>query len=252
MRLRVSGFVGNLPYLWKQRAMRVCPWDDFVLDWPMRGRSIAIVGNAGYLRDLSAGSYIDQHDLVVRMNNFQLAGFEHAVGRRLDIWMTNFSPKTICFDNPEIALADHIVSSRPNVFRKSRRRRIVNRMGQHITLGMGKLGRRVVYVPSIATFSEWTSRIGKYPTTGMMAILWALEVLAPLSGPIFITGFSFFEGPSHYFCHTGIDAATLHDPAAEKHLLQRLLAAPVRSGKVTLDAVMSRYLWPNAESNRVA
>ena len=51
----------------------------------LRGR-IAIVGNATPKRDF--GKLIDSYDIVIRMNNFRLSGFERLIGTRTDLRCT--------------------------------------------------------------------------------------------------------------------------------------------------------------------
>src|SRR5439155_9819958 len=51
----------------------------------LRGR-IAIVGNATPKRDF--GKLIDSYDVVIRMNNFRLSGFERLIGTRTDLRCT--------------------------------------------------------------------------------------------------------------------------------------------------------------------
>ena len=52
----------------------------------LRGRRLAIIGNATVTRDF--GSLIDTYDAVIRLNNFRLAGFEPLVGTRTDFRCT--------------------------------------------------------------------------------------------------------------------------------------------------------------------
>jgi hypothetical protein len=54
---------------------RIRFWTDLAKRAEFQRASLAIVGNAGYLADLQQGAQIDAHDMVLRMNNFRLAGF---------------------------------------------------------------------------------------------------------------------------------------------------------------------------------
>ena len=48
------------------------------------GKTVAVVGSAPSVLE-NVGGYIDSHDLVVRVNNYKLKGYEDNVGRRCDV-----------------------------------------------------------------------------------------------------------------------------------------------------------------------
>lgn len=214
------------------------------------GSSVAVVGNAGYLSGLGQGRQIDQYDLVVRMNNFQISGFEEAVGTRTDIFFTNFY-HDIRYDNPAARKARFLVSSVPNNFRKRKRYGLHSRHAVHITRGVKELGGKEVFVPSISRFLNLVQRIGKYPTTGAMAIIFTLEYLAPFCGSIYLTGFSFFQGRSHYFDPRNVNVVN-HAPAREKLLLRERIGGSLRSLRITMDPIMAQHLFKEEEHERHA
>src|SRR4051794_24257549 len=80
-------FVKSFVTRWRQRSLNVRGWNSFP---DLNAKSVAVVGNAGYLGDLAQGDFIDSHDMVIRMNNFRIQGFETQVGTRVDLFMTNF------------------------------------------------------------------------------------------------------------------------------------------------------------------
>jgi len=143
---------------------------------------VAVVGNAGYLTRLRCGEQIDQCDIVIRMNSFRTRGFEDHVGKRTDVCMTCFSPYTIDYRSLEGRTASYLMSSRPNKFCLSAIAGLEHRLGEHITSGMRSLGRKQVYAPPLDYFSRWTLCLGRYPTTGMMAILFALNFTQRAAG----------------------------------------------------------------------
>ena len=247
MKIRTPSILRTLYWKRKQRSLRVRTWDDLLAERVFDGASLAVVGNAGYLKDARLGSQIDGHGLVLRMNNFGVEGFEQAVGRRIDVFMTNFSTRIVNYDNPAVRQARLIVSSRPNNFRKYRRKGVRDVFGRSITAGMHRLGREVVYVPTLDFLCDYTRMLGEYPTTGAMAILLAADWLAGACRSVFFAGFSFFEGRSHYFSDRHVDAARDHNLIGEKELLSSKLAGLVERGSVTLDPVMQECLWPTGE-----
>jgi len=244
MKLRVPSPLRTWYWRRRQRGMDVRPWDALVEGGQFDGVSLAVVGNAGYLAGAALGPAIDAHDIVLRMNNFRTDGFEQAVGSRLGVFMTNFASVVSNLDQPAVRRSRFVVSSRPNNFRKDRLRGLHNVFGRNLTAGMARLGGVPVYAPPVDLFCHYTSQLGVYPTTGAMAILLALDVLGPRCRSIFLTGFSFFQGRSHYFSDATVDAARDHNLSGERELLRRRLAEPVRHGWVTLDPVMASYLWP--------
>jgi hypothetical protein len=235
-------------YRLRSQQLEFRPWADLAECAETRGASLAIVGNAGYLAELDQGPQIDGHDLVLRMNNFRTSGFERQVGRRCDIFLSGFC-QDVDFTRPELRAAKLIVSSIPANFRKLPDMKIHTRGGEWITAGLLAMRRRRAYVPEVCEFASRIRQIGRYPTTGAMAILLALEKLAGACTCVYITGFSFFDGPTHYFTSQQIVPRN-HDIASERGLLQELLAPAVSSGRVSLDPRMSEHLFGRVDTTQ--
>jgi hypothetical protein len=222
----------------KQRNLFIRSWSELAHVTRLRGASLALVGNGGYLADLRQGKLIDGHDLVIRMNNFRLKGFEVQLGRRCDVLLTNFY-SDIAYSNPEFGQASLLVSSSPNNYRKLRRRGIRHRHAEYIAAGMSKLGRREVFVPSLDWFLDRIADLGRYPTTGTCGILLILEHLLEVCGPVFVTGFSFFRGRSHYFSDAVVDSSLNHDVEREAQLVGKRLLPHINSARIRVDPVMT-------------
>lgn len=231
-----------LYWMWQQRSLDIRPWEDLRADLPLEGARIAIVGNAGYLGGQRQGATIDEHDLVVRMNNFRVTGFEDAVGSRVDVFLSNFYVPDIDFTNPDIRLARWIVSSRPNTFRKPKQHNLDLRYGEHLTDGLHRLGARRVYVPSLAYVLSVARTLRDTPTTGLMGLLLAVDVLLSRAASIYVTGFSFFEGKSHYFRDGTTDMSRHHNLSSEKDVLRTRLEPLVAGDRVRLDATVASHL----------
>jgi hypothetical protein len=177
---------------------------------------------------------IDGHSLVIRLNNFQTRGFERQVGGRCDVFLTNFFTD-IDHERPELAAVDRIVASVPNNFRKAKRSYLFHRHAEHIADGMLRLGRQDLYVPSLQDFLDACAICRAAPSTGFMAILFALRHLR--WSRLFVTGFSFFRGAEHYF--EGPSAPRpRHDFERERVLVAGLLLPLIAAGNVDVDAVM--------------
>lgn len=222
----------------QQWWLQIESWRALAARSEFQNASLAIVGNAGYLAELDQGAKIDGHDLVLRMNNFQTAGFESCVGKRTDIFLTTFH-HDVCLTNPGIQQAKMIVTSVPNNLRRDRGQGVLQRHGVQIAAGLGTLQRRQAYVPDWNYFLQHKQSIGKYPTSGAMAILLATEFLSRVCQSIYLTGFSFFRGRSHYFTDEQITPRN-HDVDREEHLICELLRPYIAAGKITLDERMAK------------
>lgn len=215
----------------RQRSLNVQSWNAFPVG---NAKSVAVVGNAGYLSEMAQGPWIDSHDLVIRMNNFQISGFETQVGTRVDVFVTNFFTD-IRYERPELREAKYIVASVPNNFYKLRRHRIHHRHAEHIVAGLQSMRRTDVFVPQWGVFFDWVRQWGSFPSTGMMATLFALNFLK--WEKLYMTGFSFFQNSLHYFKDQPASPRD-HNFVNEQKCLQTLLAPDVASGRVVLDPVM--------------
>ncbi|MDG2306272.1 MAG: glycosyltransferase family 29 protein [Candidatus Binatia bacterium] len=231
-----------LYWMWRQRALDIRTWEDVATDLPIDGARIAIVGNAGYLADLDQGERIDDNDLVLRMNNFEVSGFETAVGSRVDLYMSNFYVPDIDFTNPDIARARWILSSRPNIFRKPKQNNLDLRYGEQLTEGLERIGATTAYAPSLPYIQDVAAQLKNTPTTGMMALVLATDMLLPRCKSIYVTGFSFFEGKSHYFREANTTAFRNHNISSEKTILAKRLAPHIETGRVVCDPTVAKHL----------
>jgi len=57
----------------------------------LEGKTIAIVGNGPSEMGKRKGTEIDNHDIVIRFNNYELKGFEQDYGSKTDIWCCNLN-----------------------------------------------------------------------------------------------------------------------------------------------------------------
>jgi hypothetical protein len=158
----------------------------------------------------------------------------------LDLFLTTFH-RDVDLSRPELTDARWIVASVPNNFRRGSRPKLNFSHGGFITSGLVKLQRHEVFVPSRTYFASQHNQIGRYPTSGGMAILLALDHLLPVCGAVYITGFSFFQGRSHYFQDRQIEPRN-HDVIREAAMLAARLAPHLASGRVTIDPQMADHL----------
>jgi len=71
------------------------------LEKMLAGKTIAVVGNGPSEIGKKRGEDIDSHDIVIRMNNFQIDGFEEDYGSKTSIWVRNSTKATLDRDNIE-------------------------------------------------------------------------------------------------------------------------------------------------------
>ena len=226
----------------RQTTFGVRPWEALAARDLWTEASVALVGNAGYLAEVRQGGFLDSHDVIIRMNNFRLAGFEEAVGHRTDVLLTNFY-KDIDFSNPALHQASVVVSSSPNNFQRIIGRGLFIRHGERITSGMLKLRAREVFVPDTERFLGWIKQIGRYPTTGALGVFLLLDYLLPVIRTVYITGFSFFAGRSHYFNNASI-VPNNHNVDRERTILCARLEREILAGRVSVDPIMNAHLHP--------
>jgi hypothetical protein len=226
--------------LTRQWSLQLESWEALAARSEFQNASLAIVGNAGYLAELRQGPIIETHDLILRMNNFQTVGFEPRVGARTDIFLTTFH-SDVKLQNPAMWQAKFIVTSVPNNFRRQRSCGVLNTHGVQIAAGMQQLKRRQAFVPNWDYFLAKKELTGKYPTSGAMAIFLATEFLAARCRSIYLTGFSFFRGQSHYFSEQTVTPRN-HDVEREEAVIREQLAPWISAGKVMLDERMAAQL----------
>lgn len=225
----------------QRKTATVCYWSDLAAAGCFRHKSVALVGNAGYLKDECQGSTIDQFDLVVRMNNYRTTEYERQLGAKTDAWLTNFYTD-IDYDHPDRRQPSLILSSSPNNFHKMPEAGLRLRHGPLITAGMRRLGKSLVWAPSLCWFERQIAQIGRYPSTGACGILLLLDHLLKECGDIYVTGFSFFRCQSHYFSNARVDPTTNHDAQAEQTLLTRRLLPEIDAGRIRVDRRMTALL----------
>uniref|UniRef100_A0A8C8SCP2 CMP-N-acetylneuraminate-beta-galactosamide-alpha-2,3-sialyltransferase 2 n=1 Tax=Pelusios castaneus TaxID=367368 RepID=A0A8C8SCP2_9SAUR len=140
-------------------------------------RTCAVVGNSGRLKGSRHGQEIDSHHCVLRMNRAPTVGFEADVGMRT----------THHFMYPESAVdlqpGTHLVLVPFKVldlqwlisaFSTGQLRYTYRRVKEHIEADRSKV---LIVSPAFLKYihDKWTQHHGKYPSTGFIALLFALH-----------------------------------------------------------------------------
>ncbi|KAM9296367.1 CMP-N-acetylneuraminate-beta-galactosamide-alpha-2,3-sialyltransferase 2-like [Gastrophryne carolinensis] len=146
-------------------------------------RTCAVVGNSGNLKGSHHGKKIDSHTIIIRMNKALTAGFEEDVGSRT----------THHFMYPESAL--HLPSGVHLVlipFKLQDLKWITSalstgeikftytRVKQYIKADKDKI---LIFNPAFFKYihDNWTNHHGRYPSTGMLAVFFALHICDEIS-----------------------------------------------------------------------
>lgn len=158
------------------------PTVDF-MSLPSRCRSCAVVGNSGNLQKSGNGELIDSHNSVIRMNKAVTRGFEKDVGNRT----------THHFIYPESAVdVDRGVSLVLLPFKLRDMEWLTSALSTgQVKMTYMRVKDRVeadkdkVLVVNPVFFKyvhdRWTERHGRYPSTGMLAIIFALHACDQVS-----------------------------------------------------------------------
>uniref|UniRef100_A0A3B5M605 CMP-N-acetylneuraminate-beta-galactosamide-alpha-2,3-sialyltransferase 2 n=1 Tax=Xiphophorus couchianus TaxID=32473 RepID=A0A3B5M605_9TELE len=148
-----------------------------------RCRKCAVVGNSGNLRGSGLGKLIDSHSFIIRMNKAVTRGFEKDVGNRT----------THHFLYPESAVdVEHGVNLVLLPFKLRDLEWLTSALSTgHIRMTYMRVKDRVgadkdkVLVVNPVFFKyvhdHWTEHHGRYPSTGMLAIVFALHTCDQVS-----------------------------------------------------------------------
>ncbi|KAM9758878.1 ST3 beta-galactoside alpha-2,3-sialyltransferase 8 isoform 1-T4 [Menidia menidia] len=201
---------------------------------PSRCRRCAVVGNSGNLRKSGHGKLIDSHGFVIRMNKAVTRGFEEDVGNRT----------THHFLYPESAVdVEHGVSLVLLPFKLRDLEWLTSALSTGtIKMTYMRVKDRVkadkdkVLVVNPVFFKyvhdSWTEHHGRYPSTGMLAIIFALHICDQVS--VFGYGADQMGNWHHYweenryagaFRKTGVHSADF-----ETEIIHQL----AKEGKITL------------------
>ncbi|XP_070798849.1 type 2 lactosamine alpha-2,3-sialyltransferase isoform X1 [Pituophis catenifer annectens] len=202
-----------------------------------------VVGNGGILRNKKLGQKIDSYDVVIRMNNGPVKGYEDDVGRRTTFRLfypesifsdpLHYDPKTtavfIVFKRHDLKWLSDVLSGHnivaTDVFWKKPATRMIYKPKQ-IRILDPFIIQRTAY--ELLHFPRKFPRRGrpKHPTTGLIAIAFAFDICTE----VHVTGFKYNlqdQGSSlHYY---GNDTMSLmikneyHDIVAEQRLLKNLI-----------------------------
>jgi glycosyltransferase involved in cell wall biosynthesis len=154
-----------------------------------RARRVVVVGNSPAVLETRLGDRIDGFDEVIRLNNFQTAGYEAHVGRKTTRAFFSWACK------PNAALAG-LKKHQRLLFMADRfeqRGWMDDRMTRPDGCGLRTADctplETVLYYDGLRDLLGLPA--GKWPSTGVVAIQWALDTFGE-QGEVWIHGFSFY------------------------------------------------------------
>jgi len=198
---------------------------DAAIDRPPKKRAI-IVGNSPDVLKSSWGIAIDQFDSVIRINNFQIGKFAPFVGQRTDHAFISFA----CHKNREFHKLHpkhiHLFVGPHHDNLDFVKRRMNDRRNNGVELDPEQIDVLAHQTYFVDLKRQLALGANQWPSTGMVAIWWAVHNLAA-THEIYLHGFSFFreskEKLEHYFPWSP-QRDSHHDFDAERRLVSRLLA----------------------------
>ncbi|XP_004482495.3 uncharacterized protein C20orf173 homolog [Dasypus novemcinctus] len=191
-------------------------------------RTCAVVGNSWYLRGSGLGFRINQHDIVLRMNQAPVQGFETDVGNTTT--MRIMYPETANLQDPGTQLLLlPMNSSGLKWFMDILQKEIIwepkNPGFQLFQFPAGtKVNKDKILVISLNFLKyiqeTWMDNQGHFPSLGFVAVFYALHTCDQVS--LFGFGTDPFERWSHYWDEENWFKISMHNPRAENLVILRL------------------------------
>lgn len=214
---------GDYPvWIVRKREGRLCGTHNELLRY-LKGKRVAVVGNAGTLNGSGYGPKIETFDVIIRCNNYGSGGaYAKDVGTRTDIVATTFNA-----DN--MSAADTWRKNAPKFFLAT----------EKTPEWAAEFSAKCVYLTGPFRKSIENRIGGNWVTTGYAALQWLMQYSE--AAEIHVTGFSFgIAERDHY--HTnynhGFDYAR-HDPVAEGRDFRK-----TRTANITVDSCVEAALVP--------
>ncbi|XP_074554758.1 ST3 beta-galactoside alpha-2,3-sialyltransferase 8 [Halichoeres trimaculatus] len=150
---------------------------------PSRCRRCAVVGNSGNLRESGNGNLINSHDFIFRMNKAVTRGFEKDVGNRTTYHL--LYPESAVDVDPGVSLILLPFKLRDlewltSALSTGEVKMTYMRVKERVQADKDKV---LVVNPAFFKYvnDRWTEHHGRYPSTGMLAIIFALHTCDQVS-----------------------------------------------------------------------
>ncbi|XP_036415187.1 ST3 beta-galactoside alpha-2,3-sialyltransferase 8 [Colossoma macropomum] len=174
---------GTIEEVMKKMFTVISPPPVEELHQPSRCRTCAVVGNSGNLLQFKYGAAIDSHSIVFRMNKATTVGFEQHVGNKTTHHF--MYPESAVDLNPGVHLVLLPFKLRDlqwvtSALSTGEIKTTYVRVKERVQADKDKV---IVVNPSFFkyTHDRWTEHHGRYPSTGMLAIVFALHLCDEVS-----------------------------------------------------------------------
>jgi len=173
----------------------------------VEGKRVAIIGPAPHLENLGDGPWIDEHDIIIRPNQFYIPDkLKKDYGSRTDIMFHNFGTiwmnglkdniikYTEQFNSLRMLVCPLIYGTRgkeDNYMSWSE-----NHIGDVVSNADRVRGGIPFYWVGVKKYKNWIKEIGCEPYTGFLTILTILEY--PIK-ELYVSGFDFYMSNKVYF-----------------------------------------------------
>lgn len=181
----------------------------------LQSASIIVVGNSPCEIGKNKGELIDQHDIVIRFNNFHLGLDEHSAdyGKKTSVWLHSGAPDVV-FSSEVIDSVDYVVMSGE-----------LRYMCWHSVATLLKVYRfapeKVVFFPGSVLMAIYGSLPLLYPTSGIKLLKWlALNNLNFKYCGFMLTDQD--EGSRNYFFTKKVYTGTSHSWNREARVFNKL------------------------------
>ena len=193
------------------------------------GKTIAVVGNGPQQLGQGTGAEIEARDLVIRFNNFRLAGFEADYGKRTDIWVWGAGKGELGDEEQAILKNCELMIWGPAFPHFKIHRNYCDWLKEAL-----RAGGRIDYFPTNDYYPYLRDKMGlplrQCPSLGCISIYHLLEYGRPKSVDCY--GFSFLENKAarnfrHYFEEGNELGMHPHDLDKEAVFLRELIGEKI-------------------------
>ncbi len=178
---------------------------------------VLIVGNGPSVLARPIGTQVDEFDVVVRINNYVIEGFENYVGTNTDVWALAGTPRT--WDYATRAKLVLLSFPLPLDDHYSRLRTLAEAVAPRLEQIDGRTFAEVMAFLGTDLTKQGTAI--RHPSTGALVCWWFLNSYAH----VWLHGFDHFQMTEHhYYEDRRVSEAGLqwHNPAAELDFFLRL------------------------------
>lgn len=197
--------------------------DPFLNDKPKGCIRCAVVGNSGNLKQSGYGKIIDSHNLVIRMNQCPVNGFEKDVGSKT----THYIAYPQSFRQEDLRNASLVLAAFSAQDMRWLRDGLAGKKDKNIK--PVKVDRKKVFLfnPELMWHikHQWGIGEGKWPSTGIISAFFALQICDEVN--IFGFGANRMGYWDHYFenndgkANSEFQKTHVHDSDAESQLLKK-------------------------------